>query len=330
MTPTIDAHDRPDVFVAHRFAEQLVDLGEIRMNYVVHGDPTRPALLLIPAQTESWWGYEDAVELLAAHFQVHAVDPRGQGRSTWTPGRYSLDNWGNDLVRFIDEVIGRPTLVSGNSSGGVMAAWLAAYAKPDQIRGAVLEDPPLFASELIPAAGPGIRQGMGPTMALMSKWIGDQQSIGDWAGMAAAAMGGEVPESLGRALQAMAVTRPDPNPPPPDPTQPPQNLREYDPEFGRAFYTGTATANTPHDRMLSAIRVPILLTHHYHDIDPLTGGVLGALTDQQVERARQLITEADQPFELREIPGMAHHMHQQDPQLFASIISQFASTLPVA
>ena len=42
--------------------------------------------------------------LLAEHFQVFAVDLRGQGRSTRTPGRYTLDNMGNDLVRFIDLV----------------------------------------------------------------------------------------------------------------------------------------------------------------------------------------------------------------------------------
>ena len=46
---------------------------------------------------------------LAEHFEVFAVDLRGQGRSTRTPGRYTLDNMGNDLVRFIDTVIGRPT-----------------------------------------------------------------------------------------------------------------------------------------------------------------------------------------------------------------------------
>ena len=45
--------------------------------------------------------------LLAEHFQVFAVDLRGQGRSTRTPGRYTLDNMGNDLVRFID-VVDRP------------------------------------------------------------------------------------------------------------------------------------------------------------------------------------------------------------------------------
>ena len=95
---------------------------------------------------------------LAEHFEVFAVDLRGQGRSTRTPGRYTLDNMGNDLVRFIDVVIGRPTIVSGLSSGGVLSAWLSAYAKPGQVVAACYEDPPLFASEVRPATGPGIRQ----------------------------------------------------------------------------------------------------------------------------------------------------------------------------
>ena len=73
------------------------------MNYATLGDPSSPALLLIPGQTESWWGYEAAMPRLAEHFEVFAVDLRGQGRSTRTPGRYTLDNMGNDLVRFIDD-----------------------------------------------------------------------------------------------------------------------------------------------------------------------------------------------------------------------------------
>jgi len=64
--------------------------------------------------------------LLAQRLQAFAVDLRGQGRSTRTPGRYTLDNMGNDLVRFIDGVIRRPTIVSGLSSGGMLSAWLSA------------------------------------------------------------------------------------------------------------------------------------------------------------------------------------------------------------
>ena len=135
-------HNPDATYVDHGLVEHAVDLGEVHMNYATLGDLSSPALLLIPGQSESWWGYEAAMPLLAEHFHVFAVDLRGQGRSTRTPGRYTLDNMGNDLVRFIDVVIARPTLVSGLSSGGVLSAWLSAYAKPGQVVAAVYEDPP--------------------------------------------------------------------------------------------------------------------------------------------------------------------------------------------
>jgi pimeloyl-ACP methyl ester carboxylesterase len=106
-----------------------------------------------------------------------------RGRSTRTPGRYTLDNMGNDLVRFLDLVIGRPAIVSGLSSGGVLAAWLSAYAKPGQVLAALYEDPPLFASEVRPSVGPGIRQCIGPLFDLWSTFLGDQWSIGAWDAM---------------------------------------------------------------------------------------------------------------------------------------------------
>ena len=71
------------------------------MNYATAGAPSKPPLLRIPGQTESWWGYEQAMPMLAEHFEAFAADLRGQGRSTRTRGRYMLDNMGNDLVRFV-------------------------------------------------------------------------------------------------------------------------------------------------------------------------------------------------------------------------------------
>src|SRR3954465_13537804 len=144
-------HASDVTYVAHDFPEHVIDLGEVEMNYATAGDRSSPALLLIPGQTESWWGYEAGMPRLAEHFEVFAVDLRGQGRSTRTPGRYTLDNMGNDLVRFIDIVIGRPSFVSGLSSGGVLSACLSAYAKPGQVLAAHYEDPPLWASETQPA-----------------------------------------------------------------------------------------------------------------------------------------------------------------------------------
>ena len=177
----------PDAtYVAHEYDEQRFDSGEVEINYVTAGDTSRPALLLIPGRPNRGGATRRRSARLAEHFQAFAVDLRGQGRSSRTPGRYTLDLIGNDLVRFIDGVIGRPTIVAGLSSGGVIAAWLSAYAKPGQVVGAYYEDPPLFASEVHPAVGQSIRQAIGPIFAVMAKYLGDQWTIGDWDGMVAA------------------------------------------------------------------------------------------------------------------------------------------------
>jgi len=316
----LEAADRAGVFVPHAFPETLADLGEVRMNYATAGEPDRPALLLIPGQSESWWGYEAAMPLLAEHFHVHAVDLRGQGRSSWTPGRYTLDNMGSDLVRFLDLVIGRPAVVSGLSSGGVLSAWLSAYAKPGQIRGAVWEDPPLYASEVRPACGQSIRQAAGPIFAMWNKWLGDQWSIGDWPGMLAAA-----PRELPPWVAALLAGSEDG---PPADAGPPQNMKEYDPEWGRAFWTGSATVGCDHERMLASVRVPVLFTHHFRQVDAATGTLMGAISDLQAARARALVEAAGQPFEYRSFPEMPHSMHGADPELYARTVTEWAATLP--
>ncbi|AHH19780.1 alpha/beta hydrolase family protein [Nocardia nova SH22a] len=318
----LEAEDRAETFVPHAFDEHIVDLGEVRLNYSTTGDPSKPALLLIPGQSESWWGYEDVMPLLAKDFHVFAVDLRGQGRSTWTPGRYTVDNLGNDLVRFIDLVIGRPTYVSGLSSGGVLSAWLAAYAEPGQIRAAVFEDPPLFASEARTTCGQPINQGLGPAFAWWNKWLGDQWSIGDWKGLQNAAPR-ELPAPV---LRALAVMMPRPEGADPD-AGPPQNLKEYDPEWGRAFVSGSATASCDQATMLANVKVPVLLTHHFHQRDDESGMELGALSDLQVSRARELITGAGQSFDYRSFPDMPHSMHGHAPELFARTVTEWIGSL---
>ncbi|MFS8202185.1 alpha/beta fold hydrolase [Streptomyces sp. CWNU-52B] len=315
MTDKVVTVPRPahrDVFVSHACPEQQVDLGEIVMNYAEAGSPDKPALLLVPEQTGSWWSYEPAIELLAEDFHVFAVDLRGQGRSTWTPKRYSLDNFGNDLVRFISLVIRRPVIVSGNSSGGVLAAWLSAYSLPGQIRGALCEDAPFFASELVPAVGHNIRQGAGPLFELLSRHLGDQWSVGDWAAFGAAAEASS--SQLARFFPADA--------------EPPQNLKEYDPEWARAFFEGTVGLNSPHDRMLAQVRTPVLITHHHRAVDPQTGDVVGSLSDEQARKAQDLMESAGVEVHYASYPDAHHMMHRFDPALYVKLLTEWASALP--
>ena len=308
--------DNPEAtYIEHAFPEESFDTGEVVLNYAVAGSQDRPALLLVPAQTESWWGYEEAMKLLSEDFQVFAVDLRGQGRSSRTPGRYTLDNFGNDLVRFIISRIGRPVILSGLSSGGVITAWLSAYAPPGMVRAACYEDPPLFASEVSPSYGPSIRQSIGPLFALWNKYLGDQWSIGDWEGFQAAARR-ELPGWLFGFAAEM------------DSDEPPQNLKEYDPEWGRAFWSGAVSASCDHARMLSAVKVPVLFTHHFRQIEEETGHLQGAISDLQARQVGELVSAAGQRFDYRSFPKMGHHLHNEDPSLYAATLREWAAALP--
>jgi pimeloyl-ACP methyl ester carboxylesterase len=314
--------DHSNIFSEHGFPEHIVDLGEIRMNYAVAGEPENPALLLIPGQSESWWGYEEAMRLLADRFQVYAVDLRGQGRSTWTPGRYSLDLFGGDLVRFIDRVIGRPVVVSGLSSGGVLAAWLSAFAAPGQIRAAVYEDPPLFASETNPAVGTSIRQGIaGPMFRLWAKWLGPQWSIGDEDGLGAA-MISELPGWVLAALQAAGAANGGELPMGAE-----VNLREYDPEWGDAFWSGRVALTCDHEAMLAQVKVPVLFTHHFRYLDSETGNLIGALSDLQVQHVRRLVEGTGNSFTYRSFPTMPHSMHGADPATYVATVTEWLAGL---
>ena len=308
----------PDItFIPHKYGEHLFDTGDAVLNYATTGSPNKPAIVLIPGQTESWWGYEKAMGILSGNFQVFAVDLRGQGRSSRTPGRYTFDNFGNDLVKFITFVVARPVVVSGLSSGGVIAAWLSAYAPPGIIRGAHYEDPPLFACEHTPAFGPSLRQGVGATFELYSTYLGDQWRVGDWEGMLKAA-----PDVLPAYLLPLFKARMQIG------TEPPQNLKEYDPEWAKAFVTGSVGASCDHAQMLSRVKCPVLFTHHFSQVDEKTGNLLGASTVQQVDQVERLVKKAGQPFTRLSFPKMGHQMHGEDPELFVRALVDWVKTLP--
>src|SRR5262245_18186871 len=110
-------------------------------------------------------------------------------------------------------------------------------------------------------------------------------------------------------------------------SEPPQNLKEYDPEWARAFATGTVAASCSHEQMLASVKVPVLLTHHFRVLDEATGDLLGALADVQAARARELVAAAGQRVEHRSFPTMGHSMHDQDPKLFRDVLVEWMGTL---
>lgn len=96
--------------------------------YVSAGEPEpdKPPLLLVHgfgASTDHW---RKNIAQLKQQFQVWAIDLLGFGRSAKPKRQYGGDLWREQLHDFITEVIGKPTVLAGNSLGGYAALCVAA------------------------------------------------------------------------------------------------------------------------------------------------------------------------------------------------------------
>jgi len=112
------------------------------------------------------------------------------------------------------------------------------------------------------------------------------------------------------------------------PEAPPQNLKEYDPEWGRSFWSGTVAASCDHDRMLRSVKVPhVLLTHHMRFIDEATGFLLGAMSDQQAQRVQHLLSGAGVDVQYRSFPDCGHSMHGDKPELYVETLFDWVTSL---
>lgn len=102
-------------------------------------------LLLIHGQGVDWKNYAKILPELSKHFHIYAIDCHGHGKSSKNPDKYTAEKIGKDFIWFIENIIKKPVYISGHSSGGLLAAWIAAHSIKN-VQGMVLEDPPLFST----------------------------------------------------------------------------------------------------------------------------------------------------------------------------------------
>ena len=117
-------------------------LSPTTLNYA-EGPDNGPALVLVHGQGMQWEDYARVLPELAKRYHVFAVDCFGHGESAHDSALYSCQAIGQELKDFAAQEIGGPYLVSGHSSGGVVAAWLAAN-DAEHVTACLLEDPPFF------------------------------------------------------------------------------------------------------------------------------------------------------------------------------------------
>lgn len=282
------------------YVEKSVTLRRgIRLAYA-QGPNRGPAVLLLHAQSASWRNYGTVLPALAEHFHVFAVDIAGHGESDRTPGRYDAHTIAGDIVAFIHEVIGGPVILSGHSSGGLIAALVAANA-PDLVRSLLLEDPPLFSTE--PERAPDT-----------FNYIDLATPAHDFLAQDPAASDAETDfpsyymahnawiryfGSGGKRIASAAKKRRRKHPDrplslwflPPSVNETVAYMHRFDPRFADAFHAFAWQRDLDQEATLRSVSSPTILIHANWRISD--DGILeGAMTDDDASRALSVLADA--------------------------------------
>jgi len=317
------------MFNMDNFTEKRFDTGEIKINYVVGPNNGHP-LVLIPGQGADWTTYNKVLTPLSENYHVYAIDVRGHGKSDWTTGDYTFTSIGRDMTSFLESVVEEPAIISGNSSGGLIALWLAAN-RPELVKAIVLEDPPLFSAEW-----PRIRDDSYVHRVLqvtveMSKELNQSRSVS------------------GLARKFMKVSRPMPNGKikaiPRSAAylisfliRASQRLRgrpslpgrlgilvsilvDFDPDFSQAWVDGRIYEGLDHADVLKRASCPMILLHANWVRHP-DYGLVGAMDDRDAAYARELAPEM-----LFKRIDSEHVVHSHNPDLFLDIVDKFVEGL---
>lgn len=298
-------------------------VGDVLFSYA-EGPAHGPPLVLLHAQHLDWFSYHEVLPSLADRYHVFVVDYAGHGETTTsTDYPMNADRIGTDLAAFVEETIGKPAFISGNSSGGLLAVWLAAN-HPELVRAIVLEDPPLFASE--PAR---IRTTAADrSFATASRAVADgaDDFLLYWVSAHARFFrrhaGPGTTMLLRHGIRRRRKSHPEQ---PVDLGFVPDDtvrmllrgLDRYDPRFGAAFHDGTWQQGFDHAAALSAIDAPTLLLHADFHIRE-DGTLDGAMSDDDASRALSLLAHG----RLVRVPS-THVINLAHPAEFIRLLDGF-------
>jgi 3-oxoadipate enol-lactonase len=114
----------------------FVNVGNLRTHYELTGDKPAVVMLSNSLGTDfSMWDPQMAE--LQRHFRVLRYDTRGHGKSSVTPGDYSIEQLGRDVLGLLDSLGIKRAHFCGLSMGGMIGMWLGIHA-PDWLQRLIL------------------------------------------------------------------------------------------------------------------------------------------------------------------------------------------------
>ena len=106
----------------------FVQLTEGELNYQLDGPADAPVLVLSNSLGTDLHMWDAQIPAFTQHFRVLRMDTRGHGRSLITPGPYSIEQLGKDVLAVLDALHIERAHFCGLSMGGLIGQWLGINA----------------------------------------------------------------------------------------------------------------------------------------------------------------------------------------------------------
>ena len=307
------------------FTEKQATVNGATINYA-EGPNNGPALVLVHGQGMEWEDYASALPELSKRYHVFAVDCFGHGESEHDPTLYSCSKNGDAIIALADQVIGGEYIVSGHSSGGILAAYIAAN-DTKHVKACVLEDPPLF------RVTPEEAQENAGTFAWYDGYIvahsflqqNEVTAYPAWYASHSYLFGlfGGLQKMLAEQTATFCAEHPNEHATnawvPRDWTRGMYFMDDWDPRFGDSFYDGSWMAGIDQEAMLRQIVCPVVYvkasTNYGND-----GVLYAATTDEDAARIQATIPNCT-TTELKS----GHDIHVEHPDVFIKAVDEAAS-----
>lgn len=105
-----------------------VKLADGVLNYRFDGPDDLPVLVLSNSLGTSLGMWDAQVPAFTDHFRVLRYDTRGHGGSSITPGSYSIEQLGHDVLAMVDSLGIDRFAFCGLSMGGLIGQWIGIHA----------------------------------------------------------------------------------------------------------------------------------------------------------------------------------------------------------
>lgn len=297
---------------------------------VAESSDNGPPVALLHGQAARWQDFRRVLPALTKRHRVIAIDAPGHGASEHLEhDEYTCVTVGELLAGAIGKLTDDPVLLSGHSSGGVLATQIAAN-HPNMVQGLLLEDPPLFPSVL-----PRGHKTTGAVLhRLATEYLREQPAGGFQRYYLERANYFEFFGTAAPRLTRWALRWLDRHPGEPlriwllpravDVWF--EGMVDYDPAFGSSWHIGRWYEGFDTDTALAAISAPTTLIHTRwwygkHGTSYDENGVLKAAMDvDDASRALALLANA----ELAPISG-GHLVHFERPQDYLAAFQRLAA-----